>query len=462
MAVEGFEKARDTETPILSLSRRSDWVRMRTLTTLRWIAIAGQVTGVLVGQMVFDLHLHLGLIHLTIGAAMLTNVMAAFVYPRNKRLTETELVATLIFDMLQLSILLFLTGGLHNPFALLVLAQVAIAATALSRRPTILVCAVAIVAITVLWTWHMPLVTDAGEVLRQPDLFVAGFWCAIVVGVVFQAAYARRVTSEVTAMADALTATQMALSREQKLTDLGGVVAAAAHELGTPLATIALVSTEMASETDDPEMREDAQLIREQAERCRLILRAMGQAGKSDPHLQRAPVSSVLEEAAGPHADRGIDILYDLSPEGSGPFRQPIIARRPEIVHGVRNLVQNAVDFAQSRVTVVARWNHSELILRIGDDGPGFPSELLPKLGDPFLRRGARRRRGGDEGMGLGLFIAKTLLERSGAEVTFANRPGAEGGAIVTLAWPLAILGDTAAPAMAPAPDGPDAVGDTA
>ncbi|MDX5350426.1 MAG: sensor histidine kinase, partial [Paracoccaceae bacterium] len=245
------------------------------------------------------------------------------------------------------------------------------------------------------------------------------------------------------------------LAREQKLTDLAGVVAAAAHELGTPLATIKLVSAELIEELDGhPDLQEDARLIRDQADRCRDILRDMGRAGKDDLHLRQAPLSAVLREAAEPHLARGKRVEFILIPEDAA---QPTILRRPEIIHGLRNLIQNAVDFARSTVWIEADWTDASITLRIIDDGDGFPQNVIGRIGDPFVR--SRRgdpdstRRPGYEGMGLGLFIAKTLLERSGAELTFANatdpflpvedRPE-RCGAVVEAVWPLA---DLAAPA---------------
>ncbi len=448
MTEPGFIPATDALDPRYAFDRRANWVRVRTLALLRWIAISGQIAAVLVGHVVFGLSLALGPIGAAIGAAAITNIMAITIWPKTRRLSEAELAGTLIFDMVQLSSLLALTGGLHNPFALLILAQVAISAAALGRRQTRIVCTVAAGLITALLFVHLPLTTRSGEVLHLPDLFLAGFWTALLIGIVFQASYARRVTAEVTAMGDALAATQMALAREQKLTDLGGVIAAAAHELGTPLATIALVSAELVDEADDADTRADAQLIRDQAERCRQILRDMGRAGKQDRHVRLAPISSVIEEAAGPHRDRGIDLRVTCRAEPGSDDRQPSVARRPELIHGLRNLVQNAVDFARTRVWIDVRWNETVVAVRIADDGPGYPPDTLSRLGDPFLRRrretGPDPSRPGYEGMGLGLFIAKTLLERSGAEITFANGQDGFGpatadrdrcGALVTLTW---------------------------
>lgn len=435
---------------LLAGQQRSNWIRLRTMILLRWVAIVGQLVALLVAEHWYGLQLELGLCYLAVGISVIGNLIAIFVFPENKRLSEFENLMMVMFDLLQLGFLLALTGGLNNPFALLMLGPVTISASVLTTRSTILVGATAIVIVTLLSEYHLPLRTQSGVVLSIPDLFVFGNWIALVIAICFIGLYSRRVTFEMHAMSDALAATQLALSREQKLTDLGGVVAAAAHELGTPLATIKLASAELIEElSDQPELQEDAILIREQADRCRDILRDMGRAGKEDLHLRQAPLMTVIQEAAEPHTQRGKAIEYMHDPNAGNEIDQPAILRQPEIIHGLRNLVQNAVDFARSTVWIEAHWTIEEITLRIMDDGQGFPLQVLGRIGDPFVRR---RKSGDDrvsrpeyEGMGLGLFIAKTLLERSGAELTFANgsdvlanrQPIAtHSGAIVEVRWP--------------------------
>ena len=415
------------------LTARPGWVRLRTLVTLRWLAIAGQAAALLVAGRVYELDLPEGPAYTIIAAAAIANLALMTSFPESRRLSEGEAIVVIGFDIVQLGALLSLTGGLNNPFALLILAPVTIAATVLPLARTLLVGAAALLMATALALWHMPLRDEAGRIHAMPPLFMTGFWVAIVTGVMFLGFYARRVTSEMQTMSEALLAAQMALAREQKLTDLGGVVAAAAHELGTPLATIKLVAAELAEELSDPSDREDAALIASQADRCRDILRSMGRAGKDDRHMRRAPLGTVLREAAEPHADRGPRVNFFLAPMGGSPSaeddpRQPQVRRTPEIVHGLRNLIQNAVDFARTAVWVEARWSANEIVVTITDDGPGFPPHLLGRIGDPFLVRGpganetARgERRAGYEGMGMGLFIAKTLLERTGARLSFSN-----------------------------------------
>ncbi|MCV2872603.1 ActS/PrrB/RegB family redox-sensitive histidine kinase [Defluviimonas sp. WL0050] len=425
----------------------SDWVRLRTLILLRWMAVIGQATAIVVAWKYYGVDLNVTLCLAVVGAAVAANLIAIFVYPENKRLTETEAMLILLFDTAQLSLLLFLTGGLNNPFALLILAPATIAATALQTRATAFVGTVTIAFVSFVAFYHIPLRMEDGGTVEVPGVFGFGFWLAIVIGVVFLGLYARRVASEIHSMGDALLATQMALAREQKLTDLGGVVAAAAHELGTPLATIKLASAELVDELDDrPTLREDAELIRQQADRCRDILRSMGRAGKDDLHMRSAPLSAVIREAAEPHLNRGKTIHFNLRDE-AGSEVVPEILRRPEIIHGLRNLVQNAVDFAEKNIWVDADWSSDTHFVRIADDGPGFPPHLMGRIGDPLMRR--RRDEGagrpGYEGMGLGLFIAKTLLERTGARLSFKNgsdpfltedeRPE-RSGALVEVVWP--------------------------
>ncbi|NRB03507.1 MAG: ActS/PrrB/RegB family redox-sensitive histidine kinase [Rhodobacteraceae bacterium] len=439
-----------TEFGLLAGQQRSNWIRLRTMILLRWVAIVGQLVALTVAQQFYGIRLEIGLCYLAVGVSVIGNLVAIFIFPENKRLSEIENFMMVLFDLLQLGFLLFLTGGLNNPFALLLLGPVTVSAAVLNSRLSLLMGATAIILVTILAEYHLPLRTVNGFILRDPQIFVFGNWIALVIAICFIGLYSSRVTAEVHSMSDALAATQMALSREQKLTDLGGVVAAAAHELGTPLATIKLTSAELMEELDDrPELREDAALIREQADRCRDILRDMGRAGKNDIHLRQAPLMTVLNEAAEPHINRGKEIHFGIGSEAGDEMEQPAILRKPEIIHGLRNLIQNAVDFAKSDVWVECDWTDKTISIRIMDDGTGFPPFLLGRIGDPFLRlrrsSNDTRQRPGYEGMGLGLFIAKTLLERTRAEVSFANgsdpyavhdTDGPRVGAIVEVTWP--------------------------
>lgn len=434
----------------ISPETRSNWIRLRTLILLRWLAIAGQLAAIIVADRVFHVQLPLGLCYLAVGVAVIANLVAMSIFPGNKRLSEIEAMLTLLFDISQLALLVFLTGGLNNPFALLILVPVTISASALELRTTVVLGLAAVALVTLVAVVNIPLRLADGQALQVPAMFEFGFWLSILIGIAFLALYSRRVATEIRTMSDALLATQMALAREQKLTDLGGVVAAAAHELGTPLATIKLASSELVDElADRPALREDAELIRDQANRCRDILRSMGRAGKDDLLMRQAPLAALVREAAEPHMARGRQVILAAAPLAGADDRQPNVQRRPEIVHGLRNLIQNAVDFAETRVWIECSWTDRNISVRISDDGQGYPAHVLGRIGDPFVR--SRRTapvadgRPEYEGMGLGLFIAKTLLERSGAELSFANGTDPflrqhehpdRSGAVVEVVWP--------------------------
>lgn len=442
-----------TTPDLLRPTPQDNWIRLRTLILLRWWAIIGQITALVIAQRLYNLTLDIGLCYLVIGVTVITNLIGSFVYPETKRLTERETLLVVLYDMVQLGLMLYLTGGLNNPFSILIVGPVIVSASALSSRSTVFLGLTTILIVSLLTQVYMPLRTQQGFILRVPDIFLFGNWVAIVIAVIFLGVYSRWIVSEMHSMSNALQATQMALAREQKLTDLGGVVAAAAHELGTPLATIKLASSELAEDLEDhPELRDDALLISQQADRCRDILRSMGRAGKEDLHLREAPLTALIEEAAEPHLGRGKNIRFSHGEESNAFHLQPNVLRRPEIIHGLRNLIQNAVDFADETVWIETDWAEGTIIVRIMDDGRGYPPSMIGRIGEPFVRRRSQnldQTRPEYEGMGLGLFIAKTLLERSGAELTFANGTDSfakrashseRTGAFVEVTWPRARL----------------------
>jgi two-component system sensor histidine kinase RegB len=408
-------------------------IRLDTLVLLRWVAIAGQLAAVC-GALLIGAEFALSPVLVVIALAAGLNL--TLMIWRGRRISADEAALQLGYDLTQVAILLTLTGGLANPFALLLLVPVTIAATALPGRQLVALAVATVVMVTVIGVLAQPLTfgSDAMVQIQQPLL--VGHWVAIVVGAAFFIAFARRVAAEINASSDALFVARMALEREQRLQHLGGVVAAAAHELGTPLATIKLVSSELADELaealpDREDLAEDVTLLRQSADRCRDIMRSMGASGRDDLLIRFAPLAEVLAEAAAPHRGRGAGIVIDA---GAG---MPVIQRDAAVIHGLRNLIQNAVDFAASQVTIRASRDRRDLCIQILDDGPGFPPALLPRIGSPFLTTRPRAEDGRSyEGMGLGLFIAKALLQGSGARLDFGN--GVSGGARITVTWPLA------------------------
>lgn len=431
-------------------------MRLRTLLLLRWLAIAGQLIALLIAIKWLDIELRLDLCLIAIGTSVVVNVITSIILPENIRLVERTAVPMLAYDFAQLCALLYLTGGLSNPFSMLLLTPVIVSAASLGLRATSMLGIMFIGGSTLLMWFYIPLSTTSGTLIELPRILIYGMWFALLTSALFLATYARRITAEAALMSEALLATQTALAREQRLTALGGLVAAAAHELGTPLATIKLVATEMVEElSDQPELCQDAELIRDQAARCRDIMHDMGRSGKDDIYLHHAPVSAVIEEASEPHIDRGKRIITRINGMviNEIPPDQPAIPRHSEIIHGLRNLVQNAVDFSENTVWIDITWNRDDLHINVGDDGPGYPPELIGKIGDPYLsmRPDTDIERPEYKGMGLGLFIAKTLLERTGARLAFLNGSNVQGhvfrpplgpievaqppGAIVTVVW---------------------------
>ncbi len=445
---------------ILTADARGNWVRLRTLTSLRWLAVAGQSVAVIVADQWLDIRLPLELCAITISASVCFNIAAHLVHPAEKRLSESGTVASLCFDLFQIAALLMLTGGLTNPFALLILVPVTISASALRLRSTIGLGALVIGLIPLMAFVHLPLEQVDGTEISPPSLLVYGFAAALAIGVLFFSLYARRVAVEGFKMSEALGATQLALAREQRLSAIGGIAAAVAHEMGTPLATIKLVAGELARELeDDHELYDDVQLIRSEADRCGRIMADLSEGARDDAHIRHALVSAVIEEASKPHRSRIGKLIMRINGvvHGTAEIEEPTIPRRPEVIHGLRNLIQNAADFARSTVWVDIDADATSLRIAIGDDGPGFPAELIPVLGEPFIRSRSRligeRRARAMTGMGLGVFIACTLLQRTGARVSFANGSDARTraakpvgdpelarppGAIVELVWPVA------------------------
>jgi two-component system sensor histidine kinase RegB len=408
-------------------------VRLRTLVMIRWVAIAGQAISLLTVHFTLGFELPLLPAFGAVGLSALINTLSAVLWPPQTRLGNIDAALYLAYDILQLSALLALTGGLQNPFALLSAVPVTVAATILSLRATMVLCALALACISVVAVYHWPL-PWGDALLVLPPLYLTGLWAALVLGTVFLAAYVWRIAAEARRMDDAFNALQDALAREQQLSALGALAAAAAHELGTPLSTIAVVANELARDLPAGSgAREDAKLLVTQTARCREILGRLTalRHGEFDSPYGRLPLSGLVEAVAAPHrrTDRAIEIR-PAALKGSRAA-EPVVTRRAELMHGLGAVIENAVDFARTAVDVEVGWDERLARIAVSDDGPGFPPGILSELGEPYV---STRREAGR--LGLGLFIAKTLLERTGAGVTFHNRPG--GGATVIVEWPRA------------------------
>ena len=420
-------------------------LRLRTLVLLRWAAIGGQTVTVLGVAYGLRFHVPVAWCLLVIAGAAWLNLSVTLSWPGVRLAGEREAVLQLAFDVVELSLLLALTGGLDNPFIVLLIAPVTVAAATLPGRYAVGLGVLALLAITALGLWAAPLPWVAGETFELPRVFQIGVAVAVASGVVFTAAYAWQASAEAQRMELALAATQAVLAREQRLSALGGLAAAAAHELGTPLATIQVVTKEMVRGLEPGPLLEDVQLLISQAARCREILKKLGQEpDTSDAHHARMGLSQLLDEIADPY--RGDVILIDPQVSCAPGASILEVRRLPEVMHGLSAFVENATDFAESVVELTAYYDADRLQIEVRDDGPGFPPEVMSKLGQPYVttRSHGENSRSSHQGMGLGFFIAKTLLERTGAQVEFRNAK--RGGAVISARWPRARIEAPEAP----------------
>lgn len=433
----------DTDRPELGSPHRR--LKLDTLVRLRWLAIGGQTAALVVVHFYLAYPLPLSLCAALVAASAWLNIFLKVRSPQSQRLSERSAALQLAYDLMQLGGLLYLTGGLGNPFAFLLLVPVMVSAAGLSARNTLYLGLLAAAIATLIAAVHLPLPWPEGQTFRLPPVYAIGVWIALVCSLTFMSIYAFRVAEEARQLSDALMASELVLAREQHLHALDGLAAAAAHELGTPLATVYLSAKELARDLANEKgapsremIREEMALILSQAERCREILSKLSSLSDDrDQHFRGEKLSHVLDQVAEPARAAGARIRIDAHGEGA----EPVAHRNPAIHYGLGNLLENAVDFADSTVTVTARWSAGQVLLEISDDGHGFTPDVMSRLGEPYVTaRGARDGRPGQGqtggGLGLGFFIAKTLLERTGAELRLRNRPPPEHGAVVRIAWP--------------------------
>jgi len=417
----------------LHLPRRN--VRLDTLIRLRWLSVIGQTIAVLVVYLGLEFDLPIWGCLSVIALSAWLNIALRVRFTAARRLEPSRAAWLLAFDIAELTALMYLTGGLENPFSFFFLGPVLLSATALPARLTVMLGAFAILCVTLLIFFHLPLPwSEELPTPILPDTYIIAVWLSILLAIFFIGIYAWQITEESRQLVNAMAATELVLAREQHLTQLDGLAAAAAHALGTPLSTISVIARELEREMDPKSPHvDDIRLLREQAQRCRDILGKLGELPAESEHYDRLPLAGLLEEVAAPHRDFGIAIDVKLARSD-----QPFGTRNPAILYGLGNLLENAVDFARERVEIAADWDDRSLTVVISDDGPGFAPEVMSRIGDPYVRSRRRRRMyaSDDTGLGLGFFIAKTLLERSGAKLTFANRNFPERGAVVTIRWP--------------------------
>ncbi len=423
-------------------------VSLRTLVLIRWLGVLGQASAVLFVRFGLGFPLPLVAALTVIAASAALNLAVQVIRPAQARISDRDAAFMLGYDIIQLTALLYLTGGLGNPFAFLIIAPVAISASILSRWITLLLIALAIGCASFIAFVYEPLPMPEDRAFTLPSVYLAGVWTALCLSIVFIALYIGRVAGESRRISNALADTQVALAREQRRSAVGALAAAAAHELGSPLATITVVAKELQNDLPpDGPLREDIQLLLSQTNRCREILtRLSNQSDESalDTTFNVLPVTTLLGNIADDQGETGEVAVAVETAAADGD--EPMMPNSPEIRRGLGTLIENAVQFARRRVTLSVAWNAETVTVEIRDDGPGFATSILTRLGEPYMssrksvaRPGGRVRTGH---MGLGVFIAETLLGRTGAHVTYHNAPQESGGgAVVTVTWSRAALG---------------------
>jgi two-component system sensor histidine kinase RegB len=414
------------------------FVRLDTILRLRWLAALGQLTAIFVVARGLEFEVPIIPCVAIVGVAALLNLALQVAFNPMQRLEPVYAAALLALNIVELAALLFLTGGLQNPFSFLFLAPVLISAAVLPIRLTIGLGVLAVTCASALVFFHLPLPWDSEDPLVLPPIYLFGVWLSILLALGVTSLYAFQATEEARKLSDALAATELVLTREQHLTQIDGLAAAAAHELGTPLSTIFLIARELEKTVDGNEpLASDLRTLREQAQRCRDILGKITQLSSSGAPFDLMPLSTLIEEAVAPHRDFGVAIKVRLA-VAAAP--EPKAVRNPAILYGVGNILENAVDFARTTVEVNAWWNADTVEIVISDDGPGIAPDMLKRIGEPYLsrRRSADEAQSGRTGLGLGVFIARTLLERTGARVSFSNRTFPDHGAVVQIVWPRA------------------------
>ena len=406
----------------------------RLILNIRWLAIFGQLAALLYTFFIVKLEIPIGPALFVIGLSVAMNVW------QTRRTTVTrrkddQNFAALSYDVVQLAVLLYFTGGLLNPFCILFLAPVFVSAAILRRREAAILVGLVVVCVSLLAVYNYPLPWGDEPILQQ-KLYLAGLWLSLLLSAVFIGVYAWWVASGARRLSEELSEARLNFAEEQQAVALGALATSAAHKLGTPLNTITVITHELEREihADDP-IYEDVQLLRSEAERCRIILRELDEyklveSPDADTDIS---IAAFLREILDERIEKSeIAFFIQINPQDSGDL--PQIRRRPEIVQALDDVFRNAENFANSRVTVSANHSQQNLQIVVADDGKGFPDDVLARAGQPW-----NSTRQGDEGhRGLGIFIAQTLIEAVGGSILFGN--SVAGGGEVKIILPMAAV----------------------
>ena len=402
-----------------------------TLTILRYIAIFGQFAAINIVYFYLDLEFPIKESYIVIFIGILTNLFLQFKIKVNQ-LKDSFASLFLLYDLIQLSALLFLTGGILNPFSILLIIPTIVSSTFLSMGTTIILGVITSFLLFLLTNFFLPLPGLDSNIFNVPNFYKQGILIAILIGLVFLSYFGIRFSGETKKRSEALNKLQEVISKEYELESLGGQAAAAAHSLGTPLATIAVVAKELKKEIGDKkEFSKDIDLLISQTKRCSDILKKISKKQiKDDVFLSSIKFEDLLEEIINSFKETSSKKI-ELSIQDD--LNKIDINRTPEIIYGLRNFIGNAVKFSKSKVQINLKSNDKIVEVQIHDDGPGIPEDIISKIGEPYIKSKSKEL-SSNSGLGLGTFLGKTLLERQGANLKF-KRNSKLGGALVVLSW---------------------------
>ena len=403
----------------------------KTLVILRWIAIVGQFFTISIVYFFLSFKLPFFYCSVIILIGVLTNIYLQFKV-RENQLSNFSSMVYLLYDLVQLTALLYLTGGITNPFTILLIVPAIVSSTFLTLRSTLNLSFITIMALVLLTIYHLPLPHSGNLHFHVPNYYLYAIPTAVIIGLIFLTYFGARFGIESRKRTEALNKLELILAKEHELESIGVQAAAAAHSLGTPLSTITVVAKELEKEIgNNPKYSKDINLLLTQTKRCSDILQKLSQDTLAeDNFLDDIKLDELLNEIARSFreiSNKQLSVIVNKNEIN------PRIERTLEITYGLRNFIGNAVKYSKSLVEISLESNNKITEVKVCDDGPGFPSDVKDILGEPYIRS-EDNKISSKSGLGLGTFIGKTLLERMKADVTFDKCPK-NNGAMVTIQW---------------------------